>query len=78
MPGAGAELLGEPPCESTRRNARLCRHALGGEEAFVVSGTFNDGDRDYPSGSFIHAPAGSSHVPQTTEGCTLLLFYPEG
>ncbi|WP_254716822.1 cupin domain-containing protein [Actinomadura sp. WMMB 499] len=56
----------------------MCRHALGGEEAFVVSGTFNDGDRDYPSGSFIHAPAGSSHVPQTTEGCTLLLFYPEG
>lgn len=43
-------------------------HEPGPEEVFVVSGTFNDGDRDYPAGSFIHAPAGSSHVPQTTTG----------
>lgn len=53
-------------------------HEPGPEEVFVVSGVFNDGDRDYPAGSFIHAPAGSSHVPQTTVGCTLFLFYPEG
>lgn len=53
-------------------------HEPGPEEVFVVSGVFNDGERDYPAGSFIHAPAGSSHVPQTTTGCTLFLFYPEG
>ncbi|WP_433476849.1 cupin domain-containing protein [Spirillospora sp. CA-142024] len=53
-------------------------HEPGPEEVYVVSGVFNDGDRDYPAGSFIHAPAGSSHVPQTTTGCTLFLFYPEG
>ncbi|MFJ1460320.1 cupin domain-containing protein [Nocardia wallacei] len=53
-------------------------HQPGPEEVYVVAGTFNDGFRDYPAGSFIHAPAGSSHVPQTTEGCTLFLFYPEG
>ncbi|MFC6884572.1 MULTISPECIES: cupin domain-containing protein [Actinomadura] len=53
-------------------------HEPGPEEVFVVSGVFNDGERDYPAGSFIHAPAGSSHVPQTKEGCTLFLFYPEG
>jgi anti-sigma factor ChrR (cupin superfamily) len=53
-------------------------HDPGPEEVFVISGTFNDGDRDYPAGSFIHAPAGSSHIPQTTTGCTLFLFYPEG
>ena len=53
-------------------------HEPGPEEVFVVSGVFNDGDRDYPAGSFIHASAGSSHVPQTTTGCTLFLFYPEG
>ncbi|MEV5571288.1 hypothetical protein AB0L06_14655 [Spirillospora sp. NPDC052269] len=29
-------------------------------------------------GRFIHAPAGSSHVPQTASGCTLFLFYPLG
>jgi anti-sigma factor ChrR (cupin superfamily) len=53
-------------------------HEPGPEEVYVVSGTFNDGTRDYPAGSFIHAPAGSSHVPQSTTGCTLFLFYPEG
>lgn len=53
-------------------------HEPGPEEVYVISGVFNDGDRDYPAGSFIHAPAGSSHVPQTVTGCTLFLFYPEG
>ncbi|WP_327334141.1 cupin domain-containing protein [Streptomyces anulatus] len=53
-------------------------HEPGPEEVFVVSGVFNDGQRDYPAGSFIHAPAGSWHIPQTTSGCTLFVFYPEG
>ncbi|HEY6118909.1 MAG TPA: cupin domain-containing protein [Pyrinomonadaceae bacterium] len=53
-------------------------HEPGPEEVYVVSGTFNDGVRDYPVGSFIHNPAGSSHVPQSTSGCTIFVFYPEG
>ncbi|MFE9661721.1 MULTISPECIES: cupin domain-containing protein [unclassified Streptomyces] len=53
-------------------------HDPGPEEVFVVSGVFNDGARDYPAGSFIHAPAGSWHVPQTETGCTLFVFYPAG
>lgn len=53
-------------------------HEPGPEEVFVVAGVFNDGARDYPAGSFIHAAAGTSHVPQTTTGCTLFVFYPEG
>jgi anti-sigma factor ChrR (cupin superfamily) len=53
-------------------------HEPGPEEVFVVSGVFNDGVRDYAAGTFIHAPAGSSHVPQSKTGCTLFLFYPEG
>ncbi|MFG1627209.1 cupin domain-containing protein [Kribbella sp. NPDC049227] len=53
-------------------------HDPGPEEVYVVDGVFNDGIRDYPAGSFIHAPAGSSHVPQSEKGCTLFLFYPEG
>ncbi|WP_202865801.1 cupin domain-containing protein [Kribbella turkmenica] len=53
-------------------------HEPGPEEVYVVDGVFNDGTRDYPAGSFIHCPAGSSHVPQSTQGCTLFLFYPEG
>lgn len=44
----------------------------------MLSREFNDGVRDYPAGSFIHNPAGSSHVPQSSTGCTLFVFYPEG
>ncbi len=53
-------------------------HEPGPEEVYVVSGVFNDGVRDYPAGSFIHNPTGSSHVPQSKTGCTLFVFYPEG
>ena len=53
-------------------------HEPGPEEVYVVSGVFNDGVRDYPAGSFIHNPAGSSHVPQSNTGCTIFVFYPEG
>jgi len=53
-------------------------HEPGPEEVYVVSGIFNDGVRDYPSGTFIHNPAGSSHVPQSETGCTLFVFFPEG
>ena len=53
-------------------------HEPGPEEVYVVSGTFNDGNRDFPAGSFIHNPAGSSHVPQSKTGCVLFVFYPEG
>lgn len=53
-------------------------HSPGPEEVYVVSGVFNDGVNDYPAGTFLHAPAGSWHVPQSEEGCVLFLFYPEG
>ncbi|WP_040806998.1 cupin domain-containing protein [Nocardia concava] len=53
-------------------------HEPGPEEVYVLSGVFNDGARDYPAGTFLHAPAGSWHIPATATGCTLFLFYPEG
>lgn len=53
-------------------------HAPGPEEVYVARGTFNDGVRDYPEGTFIHCPAGSSHWPQSATGCRLFVFYPEG
>lgn len=53
-------------------------HEPGPEEVYVVSGVFNDGLRDYPAGTFIHNPAGTSHVPQSETGCVLFVFYPEG
>jgi len=44
----------------------------------MVSGVLNDGVNDYQAGTFLHAPAGSWHVPQSAEGCVLFLFYHEG
>lgn len=57
---------------------KLDVHHPGPEEIYVISGTFNDGARDYPAGSFVHNPAGSSHLPQSCEGCVLFVFFPEG
>lgn len=54
------------------------RHEPGPEEVFVAAGTFDDGVRTYPAGTFIHNPAGSHHVPGSRTGCTLFVFYPEG
>lgn len=73
--GAKAQVLEiDPGC----RFERLDVHEPGPEEVYVVSGVFNDGVRDYPAGTFIHNPAGSSHVPQSETGCVLFVFYPEG
>lgn len=58
--------------------AELDIHEPGAEEVYVVEGIFNDGVRDYPAGTFIHNPKGSSHIPQSEKGCTLFVFYPEG
>jgi len=51
-------------------------HETSSEEVFVVSGVFNDGERNYEAGTFIHYPLGSSHVPQSDTGCVLFVFYP--
>ena len=73
--GAKAQVLEMAP---GARFLRLDVHEPGPEEIYVVSGVFNDGLRDYPAGSFVHNPAGSSHLPQTQEGCVLFVFFPEG
>lgn len=56
----------------------LDEHYPGPEEVFVVSGVFNDGEQDYPAGSFVHSPTGSIHLPQSRTGCVLFVFFPEG
>jgi len=53
-------------------------HEPGPEEVYVVAGTFDDGEREYPAGSFIHCPRGSWHRPGSASGCVLFLFYPDG
>lgn len=56
----------------------LDEHFPGPEEVFVLSGTFSDGVHQYEAGSFIHSPSGSAHVPQSSTGCALFVFFPEG
>ena len=53
-------------------------HEAGPEQIYVISGVFNDGRDDHPPGSFIHNPAGSVHVPQSAQGCVVLVIYPQG
>src|SRR5687767_2612911 len=73
--GAKAQIL---EIDAGAKFLKLDVHHPGPEEVYVVSGTFNDGARDYPAGSFVHNPAGSSHLPQSKRGCVLFVFFPEG
>ncbi|SHF31764.1 anti-ECFsigma factor, ChrR [Microbulbifer donghaiensis] len=45
----------------------------GGEEIFVLEGVFSDESGDYPAGSYIRNPPGSSHAPYSQSGCTLFV-----
>jgi len=47
-------------------------HALG-EEIFVLDGTLSDETGDYPAGTYIMNPPGSSHAPFSESGCTLFV-----
>jgi anti-sigma factor ChrR (cupin superfamily) len=47
-------------------------HPLG-EEIYVLEGVFSDQFGDYPAGSYIRNPPGSSHKPFSKEGCTLFV-----
>ena len=44
-----------------------------GEELFVLEGTFSDEHGDYPAGTYIRNPHGTSHSPYSDEGCKLLV-----
>lgn len=45
----------------------------GGEEILVLEGVFSDEHGDYPAGTYLRNPPGTSHQPFSTEGCTLLV-----
>ena len=47
-------------------------HPLG-EEIFVLDGVFSDESGDYPKGTYLRNPPGSSHSPLSKEGCLLLV-----
>ena len=45
----------------------------GGEEILVLDGVFSDEHGDYPAGSYLRNPPGTSHQPFSVGGCTLLV-----
>lgn len=45
----------------------------GGEEFLVLEGTFQDEHGDYPAGSYVRNPPGSSHSPASAGGCTIFV-----
>ena len=45
----------------------------GGEEIFVIDGTFQDEHGDYPRGTWLRSPHLSTHNPFSREGCLILV-----
>lgn len=45
----------------------------GGEEIFVIKGTFSDESGDYHAGSYFRNPPGTSHAPHSKDGCELFV-----
>lgn len=45
----------------------------GGEEFFVLEGTFEDEFGVYPAGTFVKNPVGTKHSPRSSQGCTILV-----
>lgn len=44
-----------------------------GEEILVLAGVFSDDSGDYPAGSYLRHPPGSSHSPFSSPGCLLFV-----
>jgi len=44
---------------------------IGGEEIYVIEGTFADEHGVYPAGSWLRSPDGSRHTPYSDEGCLI-------
>jgi anti-sigma factor ChrR (cupin superfamily) len=44
-----------------------------GEEILVLEGVFSDETGDYPAGTYLMNPPGSSHAPFSKTGCTLFV-----
>lgn len=55
-------------------NSHFTAHTHGGGEEFLVlEGIFSDEFGDYPAGTYIRNPVGSTHTPFSKDGCTILV-----
>ncbi|HEY9887467.1 MAG TPA: cupin domain-containing protein [Candidatus Obscuribacterales bacterium] len=82
MPGVQRRLLDRDGEEVARATSvvRYAPHSQfsahthgGGEEFFVLAGTFSDDQGDYPAGTYVRNPVGSTHTPFSQAGCTILV-----
>lgn len=81
-PGVDRRMLDRVGAEVARATS-IVRYAPGsrfdahthdlGEEFLVLQGTFSDEHGDYPEGTYVRNPPGSSHAPFTIDGCTILV-----
>jgi anti-sigma factor ChrR (cupin superfamily) len=70
----GAEVARATSIVRYAPGSRFERHSHGGgEEILVLEGTFSDEQGDYPPGTYLRNPPGSSHAPFSTGGCTLFV-----
>jgi len=54
--------------------SRFAHHGHpGGEEFFVLEGTFQDETGDFPAGSYVRNPPGTGHAPGSEAGCTIFV-----
>lgn len=56
-------------------NSEFSSHThSGGEEFYVLEGTFADEHADYPAGSYVRNPIGTAHTPQVgADGATIFV-----
>ena len=56
------------------KGSRFPRHVHGGGEEFLVlEGIFSDEHGDYPGGTYVRNPPGSSHAPFSDGGCIIFV-----
>ena len=54
-------------------NSAFTQHVhTGGEEFFVLDGVFSDENGDYPKGSYVRNPIGTSHTPNIGKSGALI------
>lgn len=82
LPGVERRMLDRVGDEVARATS-IVRYAPGsrfsphahelGEEFLVLDGIFSDEHGDYPAGTYVRNPPGSSHSPFTIDGCTIFV-----
>ena len=83
LPGVMRRMLERDGEDGSRRATSVVRYAPGsqfsahvharGEEFLVLDGTFSDERDDFPKGTYVRNPPGSSHAPYSSGGTTIFV-----